>query len=48
VDNSGPTKAIGSRALECAIIAILVLLAADTVRSDLGPLWQALSLLFGV
>jgi hypothetical protein len=37
----------GARALECAIITALVLLAGDTLRSELAPLWQALRLLFG-
>jgi hypothetical protein len=36
----------GARALECAIMAALVLLAGDALRSELAPLWQALRLLF--
>ncbi len=38
--------AVESRALECAIIAFLVLLAADTLRAELAPLWRTLRLLF--
>lgn len=38
---------IGSRALECAIIAILTWLGADAVRSDFGPVWQTVRLLLG-
>lgn len=37
----------GARALECAIMAVLVLLAGDALRSELAPLWQALRLLLG-
>ncbi len=42
---SGSTT--GMRAVECAIIAGLALLARDALRSDLSPLWQVLRLLFG-
>jgi predicted permease len=38
---------IDTRALECAITAVVVLLAADAYRTVLGPLWRILSLLFG-
>jgi hypothetical protein len=38
----------GSRALEWAIVAIAALLAADTVRTELGLLWQTVSLLFRI
>ncbi len=37
----------GTRAMECAIMAVFALLAADALRSDFAPLWQALRLLFG-
>jgi hypothetical protein len=38
----------GSRALEWAIVAIAAMLAADTVRPELGLLWQTLSLLISI
>lgn len=38
----------GARAVECAIMAGLALLAGDALRSELAPLWQALQLLFGI
>ena len=37
-----------TRALEFAVIAIAVFLGADTVRTALGPLWDSVSLLFGI
>ena len=42
---SGSTT--GTRAVECAVIAGLALLARDALRTDLSPLWQVLRLLFG-
>ena len=42
-----PTTSSGARAVECAIMAVLVLLAGDALREELAPLWQALRLLFG-
>jgi len=44
---SGTGTVVESRALECVIVAFLVLLAVDTLRAELGPLWQAMRLLFG-
>jgi hypothetical protein len=48
VNTQTPGAATGLRAFECAIIVITSLLAADAVRSDLGPLLQTLRLLFGL
>jgi len=47
--NSPTTDSVtGSRALEWAIVAIAALLAADAVRTELGLLWQTLSLLISI
>jgi len=43
---TGPVA--GSRALECAVVAIAAMLAADAFRANLAPLWQALRLLLGL
>ncbi|MDP9199384.1 MAG: hypothetical protein M3O07_09255 [Pseudomonadota bacterium] len=48
MNRSASTSPIGSRALEYAIIAAIALLAADAVRSDLGPVWRTLCLLLGI
>jgi hypothetical protein len=48
MNRSASTTSIGSRALEYAIIATVALLAADAVRSDLGPVWRTLRLLLGI
>lgn len=37
----------GTRAVECAIMAVIALLAADALRTEFAPLWQALRLLLG-
>lgn len=37
--------AFESRALECTIVAFMVLLAADALRAELDLLWQTLRLL---
>ena len=37
----------GTRAVECAIMAVFALLAGDALRAELAPLWQALRLLLG-
>jgi hypothetical protein len=41
-------SAVDTRALECAITAIAVLLAADGIRAVLGPIWRIMRLLFGI
>jgi len=48
VYRSADDSVTGSRALEWAIVAIAALLAADTVRSELGLLWQTWRLLIGI
>jgi len=48
VNRPTPGAATGLRALECAIVAITSLLAADVIRSELGPFWQTLRLLLGI
>ena len=48
MDRTGTETLAGSRALEWAIVAIAALLTADAVRSDLGLLWQTLSLLISI
>jgi len=35
------------RALECALAAVAALLAADAIRSSLGPVWSVLRPLLG-
>ncbi len=37
-----------TRALEFAVIAVAVYFGADRVREALGPMWDNLSLLFGL
>ena len=39
--------AIGTRAFECALAAVAALLAADGIRTTLGPLWQMVRPLLG-
>jgi hypothetical protein len=48
VNRPAPDSVTGSRALEWAIVAIAAMLAAGAVRSELGLLWQALSLLINI
>ena len=36
------------RALECAVIAIGVFLAADGIRATVAPVWKAMALIFGI
>jgi hypothetical protein len=48
VKQSGPGFSIAARALECAIIAAVALLAADMIRTALRPFWQTLRLLLGI
>jgi hypothetical protein len=40
-------SAINARALECAVVAVVVFLAADGIRATIAPIWKALALLFG-
>ncbi len=40
-------SAIDTRAFECALAAVAALLAADGIRTTLGPLWQILRPLLG-
>lgn len=48
VNRPASDSVTGSRALEWAIVAIVAMLAADTVRSELGLLWQTLGLLISI
>jgi hypothetical protein len=48
VNRPAPDSVTGSRALEWAIVAIVAMLAADAVRSELGLLWQTLGLLISI
>jgi hypothetical protein len=48
VNSPAPDSATGSRALEWAIVAMVAMLAADAVRSELGLLWQTLGLLISI
>jgi hypothetical protein len=48
VNRPNSDSVTGSRALEWAIVAIVAILAADAVRSELGLLWQTLSLLVSI
>jgi len=41
-------SAINMRALECAVIAIGVFLAADGIRATFAPVWKAMALVFGI
>jgi hypothetical protein len=43
-----PEFPIAARALECAVIAAVSLLAADMIRAAFRPFWQTLRLLFGI
>lgn len=45
MNRPGTGIASESRALECVIVAVAVLFAADTLRAELGLLWQTLRLL---
>jgi hypothetical protein len=40
--------ATSTRALECAITAVAVLLAEDGIRAVVAPFWQITRLLFGI
>ncbi|MGE0031599.1 MAG: hypothetical protein AB7T20_10810 [Steroidobacteraceae bacterium] len=48
MNRPAPDSVTGSRALESAIVAIVAMLAADAVRSELGLLWQTLGLLISI
>jgi hypothetical protein len=48
VKQPGNGPAISSRAIEGAVMALVALFAADTLRPALAPLWQAFRLLFGL
>jgi hypothetical protein len=41
-------SAIDTRAFECALAAVAALLAADGIRTTLGPLWRVLRSLLGL
>ncbi len=45
MNRSGSGVVFESRALECVAVAVAVLFAADTLRAELGLLWQTLRLL---
>lgn len=46
MNGSATGTVIESRAMECVIVAVVVLQAAETLHAELDLLWQTLRLLF--